>query len=154
MSTPTTTTIDHPQKVTGRSTRMAALTPAFYVALRVGAGLLFMQHGAQKLFGWLGGFGGTPGATADLFSLMGLAGVLEFFGGAMIAIGLFTTPVAIVLVLQMVVAYFMAHVPQGGFPIQNGGEPALLFALIFAFVAVTGGGRMSLDERFARRSAD
>ncbi|MEX0599098.1 MAG: DoxX family membrane protein, partial [Rhodothermales bacterium] len=59
---------------------------ALYTLLRVGAGLLFMQHGAQKLFGWLGGFGGEPGATAELFSLMGLAGVLEFFGGALVAL--------------------------------------------------------------------
>ncbi|MEX2400265.1 MAG: DoxX family protein [Rhodothermales bacterium] len=120
---------------------------ALYTLLRVGAGLLFMQHGAQKLFGWLGGFGGEPGATAELFSLMGLAGVLEFFGGALVALGLLTVPVAAILSLQMVVAFFMAHVPQGWAPIQNGGEPALLFALIFAYVAARGSGPVSLDRR-------
>src|SRR5690606_18554848 len=59
---------------------LSAATPALHAVLRIGAGLLFMQHGAQKLFGVLGGFG-APGATAPLFSQMGLAGVLEFFGG-------------------------------------------------------------------------
>lgn len=136
---------------TGRSATFAVVASATHALLRIGAGLLFMQHGAQKLFGWLGGFGGTPGATADLFSLMGLAGVLEFFGGLLIAIGLLTRPVAIILVLQMLAAYFMAHAPQGGFPIQNGGELALLYALVYAFLAGNGPGPWSLDERIRRR---
>ena len=133
---------------TGRSATLAAAASATHALLRIGAGLLFMQHGAQKLFGLLGGFGGTPGATADLFSLMGLAGVLEFFGGLLVVLGLLTRPVAVVLALQMLAAYFMAHLPQGGFPIQNGGELALLYALVFAFLAGNGSGPWSLDRRF------
>lgn len=140
-----------PEETTGWAAQRTAVTTALFVSLRIGAGLLFMQHGAQKLFGWFGGFGGTPGATADLFSLMGLAGVLEFFGGALVALGLFTTPVAAILVLLMLSAFFMAHVPQGWVPIQNGGEMALLFALIFAFVASRGSGPLSLDRRLGRR---
>jgi len=114
--------------------------------LRIVAGLLFMQHGMQKLFGVLGGFGGTPGATAPLFSLMGLAGVLEFFGGLAILLGLFTRPVAFVLSGQMAVAYFMAHAPQGLWPVQNKGELAALYAFVFLFLATAGGGRLSLDN--------
>ena len=65
--------------------------------LRIVSGFLFMPHGAQKLFGLFGGFGGKPGATAPLFSLMGLAGILEFFGGFAILFGVFTRPVAFIL---------------------------------------------------------
>jgi putative oxidoreductase len=122
-------------------------TPAALAILRVGAGLLFMQHGLQKLFGLLGGFGGTPGGTAPLASLMGLAGVLELVGGVMLVAGLFVRPVALILAAEMVVAYFYSHMPQGGFPIQNGGELALLYALVFGFLAARGAGPVSVDAR-------
>ncbi|HEX6251980.1 MAG TPA: DoxX family protein [Gemmatimonadaceae bacterium] len=121
---------------------LASVTQAL---LRAGAGVLFLQHGLQKVFGLLGGFMGTPGATAPLMSQIGLAGVLEVVGGTLLILGLFTRPVAVVLLLEMISAYFIAHLPQGGWPIQNGGEPALLFALIFAFFAANGAGRFSLD---------
>lgn len=121
--------------------------------LRIIAGLLFMQHGVQKLFGWLGGFGGQPGGTAELFSLMGLAGVLETFGGLLIVLGLFTRPVALVLALEMVAAYFIAHMPQGFFPIQNGGEPALLYCFIFLTLAAVGPGAFSIDRARKRGAA-
>ncbi len=137
--------------LTSRSeSRIAALTiPTVHVLLRVGAGLLFMQHGAQKLFGLLGGVNGA-GASVELLSQMGLAGVLEFFGGLLIVLGLLTRPVALLLAGQMVVAYLIAHAPQGGLPVQNGGELALLFALIFAFLASVGSGEWSLDRLIAR----
>lgn len=128
-----------------------AFGPATHAILRVGAGLLFMQHGAQKLYGWLGGFGGQPGATAELFSQMWVAGVLEFWGGLIIAIGLFTRPVGLLLSLQMLVAHFIAHQPQGGFPIENGGEMALLYALIFAFFFANGAGPLSIDRWWTER---
>jgi putative oxidoreductase len=131
--------------------------PATHVLLRVAAALLFMQHGAQKLFGLLGGMGGS-GGTAPLASLLGLAGVLEFFGGALILVGLLVRPLALVLAGEMVAAYVMAHLPQGGFPVQNQGELALLFAAIFLFLLGNGAGNWSLDhwigERRARREAD
>jgi putative oxidoreductase len=80
--------------------------------LRITSGFLLMPHGARKLLGMFGGVGGQPGATAPLFSLMGLGGVLEFFGGLAILLGLFTRPVAFVLSGLMAVAYFMAHAPK------------------------------------------
>lgn len=119
--------------------------------LRIATGLFFMQHGVQKLFGWLGGFGGNPGATAELASMMGLAGVLETFGGLLIAIGLLTRPVALLLAVQMVAAYFMAHLPQGGLPMQNGGELALLFAFVFLYLGTSGAGPLSVDAALAGR---
>ena len=121
--------------------------------LRIVAGLLFMQHGVQKLFGWYGGMG-APGATAELFSMMGLAGVLETFGGLLIVLGLFTRPVAFVLAGEMAVAYFMAHLPQGPVPLLNGGELAVLYCFIYLFFATNGPGRFSLDAMMGRNRSD
>lgn len=127
--------------------RLAGPTHAL---LRIGAGLMFMQHGAQKLFGALGGVDGK-GASVELMGQMGLAGVVELFGGLLIAIGLATRPVAAVAALQMVAAYFIAHMPQGGLPVQNGGELALLYALVFAYFVGNGAGPASVDAALARR---
>jgi putative oxidoreductase len=116
-----------------------------HVALRIGAGLLFLQHGLQKLFGLLGG---TP---VPLASQMGVAGILEFVGGILVVVGLWTRPVSVVLTLEMLVAFFMAHAPRGGWPVQNRGELPLLFALIFLFLAGRGAGPVSVDAALVRR---
>lgn len=108
--------------------------------LRVGGGALFLQHGAQKLFGLLGG------RQVELFSIMGLAGVIEFFGGLAIILGLRTRAVAGIAALEMTIAYLWRHQPEAVFPIQNGGELALLYLIIFLYLAVRGGGPHSLDE--------
>ena len=108
-------------------------------ALRIVGGFLFWQHGAQKLFGW---FGGDP---VTLASRMGLAGVLEFFGGALIVLGLFTRPVAFVLSGEMAVAYFTAHFPRAFMPIESGGELPALYCFLFLFLAAAGGGPYGLD---------
>ena len=117
-----------------------------HTLLRVVSGLLFAQHGAQKLFGWLGGE-----QVQDVMSMIGIAGVLEFFGGILIMIGLFTRPVAFILSGEMAVAYFMAHFPRGFWPAVNQGEPAVLFCFIFLYFAANGAGRWSLDDVIARR---
>lgn len=130
---------------TGLNATLAGFAPTLHAVLRIGAGLLFMQHGAQKLFGLLGG------DAVELVSLMGLAGILEFFGGLLIVLGLLTQPVAVILTLEMLIAFFMAHQPQGGFPIENSGELPLLYALIFAFLATLGAGPASLDRRLRNR---
>ena len=127
--------------------RFAFLSPyrsIFLSVMRIGVGLLFMQHGAQKLFGWLGGVDGQ-GGTAQLMSQIGLAGVLEFFGGALIVLGLLTRLTAFLLSGQMLVAYLQAHMPQGGLPVQNGGELALLFSVVFLYLVAAGPGRWSVD---------
>ena len=118
----------------------------FLNALRIGAGLLFMQHGAQKLFGVLGAQG-----VAQPISQFWFAGILEFWGGLLIVLGLFTRPVAIVLALEMMWAYVQAHVPRATAPIQNQGELALLYLLIFLFLVANGGGAFSLDGLIAAR---
>ena len=111
-----------------------------------------MEHGLQKLFGMFGGFGGTPGGAAPLASLMGLAGVLETFGGLLLVLGLLTRPVAFLLAGEMLVAFFKAHFQRGGWPLENGGEVPLLYMLVFPFFATHGAGPASLDARARGRA--
>lgn len=127
----------------GQTSSLASTTHGI---LRIGAGLLYMQHGLQKLFGMFGGIDGH-GGTVQLVSQFGLAGVLETFGGLLIVLGLLTRPVAILLALEMLIAFFQVHLPQGGFPIQNRGEVPLLYMLVWIFLAGNGAGPMSLDAR-------
>jgi putative oxidoreductase len=115
------------------------LAPYFYVLLRIAAGLAFAEHGAQKLFGLLGG------RAAPLMSQFGLAGIIEFVGGILIALGLFTSPVAFIASGEMAVAYFQSHFPRGFWPIQNGGELAVLYCFIFLYLSAVGSGKLSLD---------
>ena len=121
---------------------MRFVQPYAHSLLRIASGFLFTLHGLQKLAGMFGGMGGH-GATAHFFSLLWLAAVLETFGGAAITLGLFTKPVALVLCGEMAAAYFMQHTPKGLCPIQNGGEPAVLYCFIFLFLATAGGGALS-----------
>ncbi|HEY7770368.1 DoxX family protein [Longimicrobium sp.] len=119
--------------------------------LRVVAGLMLMQHGAQKLFGELGGWRGTPGATAPLLSQSGLAGVLEVFVAPLLVVGLFTRPVAFLLSGMLAVAYFQSHAPDGFWPIVNRGELAALYCFVFFYFAARGGGKYSVDAWRERR---
>jgi putative oxidoreductase len=120
------------------------LGPSTHAFLRIAAGVLFLQHGLQKLFGAFGGVNGS-GGTVQLDSLLGVAGALELCGGLLLIAGLLTRPVAAVLFIEMITAYFMAHVPRGGWPIQNQGELALLYGAIFLFLAGNGAGPLSVD---------
>jgi putative oxidoreductase len=120
-------------------------SPYLYAVLRVVVGFLFACHGAQKLLGLFGGLG-PAGGTAPLFSLMGLAGLIEFFGGLLIMLGLLTGTVAFIASGQMASAYFMAHHPRGFWPILNQGEPAALFCFIFLYMASRGSGIWSIDS--------
>lgn len=120
-------------------------------ALRIVSGLMLAQHGAQKMLGELGGFRGTPGATAELASRSGVAGVLELAGGLLLAIGLFTRPVAFLLSGLMAFAYFLAHAPDGFWPILNRGELPALYCFVFLLLSVMGPGAASLDGLLRRR---
>ena len=120
---------------------------AAHSLLRIVSGLLFICPGGMKLFGW---FGGMPEGVA-LTPLLGVAGILEVVGGALILLGLFTRPVAFVVSGEMAFAYFMGHFPNGFWPIQNHGEPAVLFCFIFLFFCARGGGEWSLDALIFRR---
>jgi putative oxidoreductase len=119
---------------------LGRFAPYLYALLRIMAGFLFFQHGLPKLFG---GFG-RP-APAELFSQMGLAGLIEVIGGALIAIGLFTSPVAFIASGETAWAYFQAHAPRGFWPITNGGELAALYCFVFLYVAAVGSGKLSVD---------
>lgn len=128
---------------------LGQFSPYLYAVMRIVVGFLFACHGAQKLFGVLGGMGGT-GAAAPLFSLMGLAGIIEFFGGLLIMVGLLTGYVAFITSGEMAVAYFMAHAPRSFWPLVNDGEPAVLFCFIFLYMASVGGGVWSIDRALGR----
>jgi putative oxidoreductase len=117
--------------------------PRALSVLRVIAAFLFMQHGAQKLYGFLAA---QPGPAPEFFSTMWIAGVLELFGGLLLLLGLFTRPVALILSGLMAVAYFMAHAPQGFWALQNRGELAALYSFLFLYISVVGGGAWSLDR--------
>jgi putative oxidoreductase len=121
-----------------------------YLLLRVVAALLFIQVGGLKLFGW---FGGMPpgGGAAPFMTEAWFGGVLEVFGGAAIMLGLFTRPVAFILAGEMAVAYWQFHAPNGHWPIQNHGEPAVLLCFIYLYMAARGGGDWSLDALLRRK---
>ncbi len=121
------------------------------VMVRVAAGLLLMPHGAQKLFGWFGGYG--LDATGQFFAAkLGLppafalaAGLIEFFGGLMLALGLFSRPVAALIVALMAVALFRVHLSSGFFWTSGGYEYPLLWGIVALSYVLRGGGRYSLD---------
>src|SRR5215813_6334351 len=123
-----------------------------YFLLRVVAGFLFAQAGGLILFGW---FGGMPdGQSVPLISQTGIGGVLEFFGGIAIALGLLTRPVAFILSGEMAVAYWQFHAPSSPWPIQNQGMPAVLFCFIFLYITARGAGDWSLDALLRRKPAN
>tara|TARA_B100001013_G_scaffold285303_1_gene185160 strand:- start:162 stop:557 length:396 start_codon:yes stop_codon:yes gene_type:complete len=107
--------------------------------LRIITGFLFIPHGAQKIFGVLGG------TAQPVFSYLWMAGILEFFGGVAILLGIFTRPVAFLLSGLMAFAYWMAHGTQAFLPILNKGELAVLYCFVFLVLAARGGGGVSLD---------
>ena len=115
--------------------------PRMLSVLRIVAALLFMEHGTQKLLG----FPPSSNPGPALLSLSGIAGVLELFGGALLAAGLFTRPVAFILSGEMAFAYWIAHAPRSFFPILNGGDATILYCFVFLYLAFAGGGPWSMD---------
>ncbi len=116
-----------------------------YALMRIVVGLMFAQHGAQKLFGWLGGMG-EDGGSAAFLSMMFFAGLIEFFGGLLIAVGYQTSWAAFISSGEMAAAYFMAHASRGLFPIQNRGESAVIYCFVFLYIAAHGAGKLSIDS--------
>jgi putative oxidoreductase len=119
-----------------------AWSPRLLSVLRIITGFLYLCHGMMKLLSFPAPF---P-RPVELFSLIGLAGVLELFGGTLVLVGLFTRPVAFILSGEMAVAYFMAHAPRGFWPILNGGELAVLYCFVFLYLAAAGAGPWSVDR--------
>ena len=117
---------------------MRRLSDTVYSIMRIVVGFLFACHGAQKLFGVLGG-------RKELHDPQGLvAGLIEFGAGLLIAIGLFTAIAAFIASGEMAIAYFKAHAPRGFWPIVNRGELAVIYCFIFLYLATQGDGRLSL----------
>ena len=121
-----------------------------YFLLRIVAGLLFIQTGGLILFGWFGGIPAQSGPL-PLLSETGIGGLLEFFGGIAITLGLATRPVAFILSGMMAVAYWQFRAPNGVSPVQNQGIPAVLFCFLFLYIAARGGGDWSLDALLRRK---
>jgi putative oxidoreductase len=128
--------------------KLSAWAPRLLSVMRIVIAFTFMAHGTQKLFGFPPS--AQPGPSPAMMSLPGIAGVLEFVGGALLLVGLFTRPVAFVLSGLMAVAYFMAHAPQGFWPIVNRGELAVVYCFVFLYLAAAGGGPWSLDAILRR----
>jgi putative oxidoreductase len=123
-------------------------SPRLLSILRIVTAFMFTAHGTQKLLD----FPVPRGFPLELWSLAGVAGMLELVGGTLLLLGLFTRPVAFVLSGLMAFAYFIAHAPQGFWPIVNRGELAALYSFVFLYFAAAGGGPWSAD-RWWRRSA-
>ncbi len=117
--------------------------------LRFVAGLMFLEHGTAKLFGY------PPVAayaTGHLPTFILAAGIIEAVGGALVLLGLLTRPAAFIMSGEMAIGYFMAHFPKGIFPLLNGGEGAALYCFVFLYLAASGGGPISLDRLVFSRS--
>ncbi|HET7593397.1 MAG TPA: DoxX family protein [Rhodanobacteraceae bacterium] len=135
----------------GNNGSWARTAPYLLSILRIIAAFLLMQHGAEKLFGYPGGSFELI-SSAKLFTIVpGLAGILEFGGGFLLLIGLFSRPVAFILSGEMAFAYFMAHFPHNHVvPILNGGGLAVLFCFTFLYLSAAGPGPWSLDRALRR----
>ena len=119
--------------------------PRLLSLLRIMAAVPFILAGTSKLFAFPQGIP-PNGATVPLISELGLAGVLEVFGGGLLLVGLFTRPVAFLVSGEMAVAYFQVHFPQSTWPTINGGMSAWLYCFIWLYFSAAGAGPWSLDE--------
>jgi putative oxidoreductase len=115
--------------------------------LRIVVGLSYMMHGTQKLFAFPTAI---PGLVFDPMTQLGVAGILETFGGFAILLGLFTRPIALLLAGEMAVAYFTAHFPKSIHPLVNQGEPAVLYCFIYLYLMFAGAGPWSIDAMISR----
>ncbi len=121
-----------------------SISPQLRSVLRILAAFTYMSHGTMKLFAFPAAM--MPGAGGvHLFSELGLAGVIETFGGALLLLGLFTRPVAFIVAGEMAVAFFQVHFPRSFWPVISGGELAYLYCFIWLYISAAGGGPWSID---------
>lgn len=132
--------------ITNLITKWTAWGPQLQSLLRIVAAFMFIQAGTMKLFAFPVGMP-PDGSTANLMSQVGIGGILEVFGGALLFIGLYTRPVAFILCGEMAVAYFQFHAPQGFWPIVNNGVPAVLYCFVWLYFSAAGAGPWSLDAK-------
>jgi putative oxidoreductase len=124
-------------------------SPQLLSILRIVAALIFMEHGTAKLLG----FPPSEMPQPEMMSLFWFGGVLEMAGGALLALGLFTRPVAFILSGEMAVAYWMVHAPQAFYPLQNQGDAAILYCFVFLYIAAAGPGPWALDGVLFKKKA-
>ena len=126
---------------------LAAWTPRALSVLRIIMGLMIIQHGMAKILGFpaVASF-----ANLSPFSLIGVAGLIELIGGALLIVGLLTRPVAFIISGEMAFAYFMAHAPKDFYPLINGGTLAIMFCFTCLFLSTAGAGPWSVDAAMKR----
>ena len=132
--------------ITSIKNKWSAMGPYFHSLLRIVSAFMFILAGASKLFAFPVGMP-PNGDTAYLLTQIGIGGILEVFGGALILFGLFTRPVAFILAGEMAVAYFQFHAPQGLWPTVNGGVAAVLYCFVWLYFSAAGAGMWSLDAK-------
>jgi len=128
---------------------LAAVSEPLYALLRIVAGFLFWCHGAQKLLGLFPG----PGGPMHVHGLFLAAGIIELTCGTLITIGLFTSPAAFLAAGEMAFAFFIAHFPRAFWPVQNGGDAAVLNCFLFLYIAARGTGMLSADKLIGRKTS-
>jgi len=131
--------------------RLAENAPRALSVLRIMSGLLFLAHGSQKFLAFPGGEHAGSGWAFDQPGAY--AGVIELIAGALVALGLFTRPAAFLASGTMAAAYFIAHAPQGFWPVNNMGDAAILYCFLFLYFVFAGPGPISLDAAWRSRSA-
>ena len=130
------------------SARFAGYAPMMLSILRIMAALIFLEHGTQKLLGFPPG--GPPNAPAAM-TLLWFAGMIEMIPGFLLVIGLFTRTAAFLAAGEMAFAYWIGHAPHGFWPVDNGGDAAILYCFIFLYILCAGPGPWSVDAVIARR---
>ncbi len=128
---------------------MSSFEPYLRSLLRIVAAFTFSLHGWQKFFGMFGGIGGS---RPPLTTMLGVAGLLETFGGGLILLGFFTRPVAFLLSGEMAIGYFRTHAPRSFWPLINGGEITVLYCFFFLWLSAAGPGPWSMDKLFRKKA--
>ncbi len=135
--------------VTSLVAKWSSWAPYLQSVLRIAAAFMFILSGTSKLFAFPIGIP-PDGGTVPLLSQMGIGALLEFVGGGLILVGLFTRPVAFLLSGEMAVAYFQFHFPMGFWPVENNGVPAALYCFVWLYFSAAGAGPWSLDAKRGR----